>query len=244
MGCWNGACGMSQLPIHYNDKVKLVFLKKSPYFEESILGSGFCYSHHLFEAYYLPISGKYNDYGSLEDIKDPEDKHFNNIKKALKIDNDTFKSFEDFITEVSRNNVPDLSFVFIHEDLYYKCIEVNSKRMTGYGETEDTLRNFIEPILADYLVFNPSNFTDYGIYSNSLPYLIKHNRWSPTFNQPEVKDLVDFYIFQDFMEEGRKFWCPQGSAGSQSSDYSVAILLGEYAKEKLKEYTDEYGEEE
>ena len=29
MGSWNGTCGLSNLPIRSNDKVKMVFLEKS-----------------------------------------------------------------------------------------------------------------------------------------------------------------------------------------------------------------------
>lgn len=242
MGSWNATCGMSQLPIHSGNKVKLVFLKKSPYFEDSSFGNGFCYANRLFAPFYTPISGKYNDYGSLKNIDDPDDKHFNNILKALNMEKDDYDSFEELITDISRQEIPDLGFVFIHEDLYYKCIAINGKRQYGWGPESSDILSYMTPILTKFLKYDPLDFSNDGIYTKDLPTLIRSNIYSPTFNQPEVKDLLDFYIFQDFMEEGRKFWSLQGSAGSQDSNYSVAIFLGEYAKEKLKEYTDKYGE--
>lgn len=242
MGCWNGTCGVSQLPIHCGDKVKLILLKKSVYIEDSVKGGGFCYSNGLFEPYYLPISGEYNDYGTIENIVDQEDKHFNNLSKI--IDPDViFENFEKLIEDISRGEYADLSFVLIHEDLYYKTIALGNKTIYGYGEDKSDIRNFMEPIFKNFLNYDPTRFNSDSVHTRNLPFLIRRNVYSTSFNQPNLKELLDFYIFQNTLEGGRKFWSPQGSAGSQDTDYSLAILLGDYSKEKLKDYNEKYGEE-
>lgn len=71
MGCWNGTCGITQLPILAGDDVVLFFIGQ-PKIDESAAG-GFCYSTGLWAPMSLPFYGKYNDYGMVEGI--PEDWH-------------------------------------------------------------------------------------------------------------------------------------------------------------------------
>jgi hypothetical protein len=69
MGCWNGTCMISNLPIRHREKVKLVFLY-SPYSEATLNNSGgFCYSNGLLRPAFFPISGEYDDYGTIENIQ-------------------------------------------------------------------------------------------------------------------------------------------------------------------------------
>ena len=239
MGCWNGTCGVSQLPIHCGDKVKLVLLKKSVYIEDSVKGSGFCYSNGLFEPYYLPLSGEYNDYGTIENIIDPENKHFDNLSKI--IDPDViFKNFEELIEDISRSEYADLSFVMIHEDLYYKMIELGKKTVFGYSENKMYIEDFLTPIFKNFLVFDPLRFNNDEVYTRKLPLIIRQNVFSTSFNQPNLKELLDFYIFQNTLESSRKFWSPQSSAGSQDTNYSLATFLGDYSKQKFQDYKDKY----
>ena len=71
MGCWNGTCAISHLPINASDEVKLIFIKASPNaLEEMAYKSAFCYSNGVFAPAFMPIDAKYNDYGGVEDIKD------------------------------------------------------------------------------------------------------------------------------------------------------------------------------
>lgn len=70
MGCWNGTCIASQLPIIHGDDVVLFFItKKTPYSELDNESTGFCSVNELWTPRCLPIYGKYNDYGSIEDIQ-------------------------------------------------------------------------------------------------------------------------------------------------------------------------------
>jgi hypothetical protein len=68
MGCWNGTCFLSHLPIHAGEEIKIIFLEKTD--EEAFTNNtGVCYSNTFFRPIYFPISGKYDDYGGIEDVK-------------------------------------------------------------------------------------------------------------------------------------------------------------------------------
>lgn len=69
MGCWNGTCMVSNLPIIHGERIKLVFLHSMYSNNTNMLGkSGFCNINDLLTPAFLPISGEYNDYGNIENI--------------------------------------------------------------------------------------------------------------------------------------------------------------------------------
>lgn len=68
MGCWNGTCGISQLPILSGTKVK-TFLMLQSEFAHGIGGAGVCYSTAYFRPWFLPVTAEYNDYGSIDAIQ-------------------------------------------------------------------------------------------------------------------------------------------------------------------------------
>lgn len=69
MGCWNGTCGISQLPILAGTKVKAYLMLQSE-FAQGIGGSGTCYTTGYFRPWFFPVSAEYNDYGSIERIQE------------------------------------------------------------------------------------------------------------------------------------------------------------------------------
>ncbi len=163
MGCWNGTCMVSHLPIESGEKVKLVFLfnistqysndRKLP----SILNcSGFVYPNDMLSPAFFPISGKYDDYGTIKNII----KDFNydiieqylrkTFKSTIKVDNEKKSkwSLNDIIRGIERggsSNNPqywdekanewkdmNFSFVFIREDVYNSAVE-SMKDNTGFS---------------------------------------------------------------------------------------------------------------
>ena len=77
MGCWNGTCMVSNLPIISGDKIKLIILSGYP--NQKLSGAGYVYITGKTEPYCLPISGRYNDYGMIEDCV--EDFNYQLIEK-------------------------------------------------------------------------------------------------------------------------------------------------------------------
>jgi hypothetical protein len=72
VGCWNGTCGISNLPIHAGDEVVALLievLKQEP--EDQMEGqSGTCYASDFAFPITAPFEAIYNDYGGLEEIKE------------------------------------------------------------------------------------------------------------------------------------------------------------------------------
>jgi len=66
MGCWNGTCMISNLPIISGEKIKLVILRGGISRKEH--GSAYVYSHDIFTPSFFPLSGQYNDYGMIEGV--------------------------------------------------------------------------------------------------------------------------------------------------------------------------------
>jgi hypothetical protein len=66
MGCWNGTCGVSQLPITGGTKVKAYLMLQSR--SKEVCGSGSCYNTQYFRPWFFPVTAEYNDYGSIEHI--------------------------------------------------------------------------------------------------------------------------------------------------------------------------------
>ena len=131
MGCWNGTCMISKLPINYGDEIKLVILNSGSIYNTS---SGFCYPDDLMKPIFLPITGTYNDYGMIENIV--KDYNYDIIEKFFKgrfesIRNDSGEKSEfgliDILDGIERERLEDedgqdikISFVMIHSKIYDK----------------------------------------------------------------------------------------------------------------------------
>lgn len=113
MGCWNGTCMLSNLPIISGEKIKLVILKNGLSKKgDALSSSAFCYPVGLMSPAFLPIEGEYNDYGMIENIK--EDWNSKLIIDTLKIwhskievEDKIIKDFvlEDFLTGIERGSL-------------------------------------------------------------------------------------------------------------------------------------------
>jgi len=68
MGCWNGSDCITFLPIRYGDPIKLLILKQ--HLTQPSRGSGVCYTHDLWYPIATAISGKYDGYGCIKNIKE------------------------------------------------------------------------------------------------------------------------------------------------------------------------------
>lgn len=66
MGCWYGTDALTQLAIKGGNPVRLILLtpKKGADNKDFV-----CYSNDLYDPYGLPIRGRYDDYGSIKNIK-------------------------------------------------------------------------------------------------------------------------------------------------------------------------------
>ena len=63
MGGWNGTCNISKLPIFHGDDIVVIPLVAV----SDDLSTSTCYPTDNFVPFAMPIFGKYNDYGGIED---------------------------------------------------------------------------------------------------------------------------------------------------------------------------------
>jgi len=110
MGCWNGTCMISNLPIISGEKVKLVILHDL--FNHDRYSGGFCYANGLMRPLFLPIDGEYNDYGMIENIVENRNFHFvtEHLKKAysqIEVEKEILNEFtlEDVLTGIERSSL-------------------------------------------------------------------------------------------------------------------------------------------
>lgn len=155
MGCWNGTCMISNLPIISGEKIKLVILK--PHLgKKEITSSGFCYSTGLMSPAFLPIEGEYDDYGTIEDIVEDWNtefvlKNFTSVYDALEVDKEVVNEYTlyDICRGIERGSLKgkkknseefidiNLAFVMIRKDIW-DALCINHKGQFWNDRKEET----------------------------------------------------------------------------------------------------------
>lgn len=136
MGCWNGTCAITNLPILYGEPCRIVFLRQS--IQANDAGGGFCYTEGLWHPASLPIPAKYNDYGAVEDY-DPDDwriPHFMEWMRASVIEREQGEN-EFHQQAIVRDNLKSLDDVcdLLHGDSSrFRVLDDYSKRLLAYYE--------------------------------------------------------------------------------------------------------------
>lgn len=115
MGCWNGTCMISHLPIECGDEIKLVIIRRNRK-EDGFCGSAYCYPNGIFVPSFLPLEGTYDDYGGIENIN--EDWNYNIITEYIK------KNFQSI--KVNGKEIKNFSIEDVLEGL--KCGELEVYR--------------------------------------------------------------------------------------------------------------------
>src|SRR5579863_2211895 len=72
MGCWNETDAVTQLPILHGQPVRYLILtsQDSELLSEEFKPSGYCGQYDLVVPRAVPIRGKYNDYGGVEEVEE------------------------------------------------------------------------------------------------------------------------------------------------------------------------------
>jgi hypothetical protein len=78
MGCWNGTCAITNLPIYYGEEVYVFFLVESAYDSTNN-----CYMDTYYDLFPLHFTGTYNDYGAVEDCSDEAQHVIDYLKENL-----------------------------------------------------------------------------------------------------------------------------------------------------------------
>lgn len=74
MGCWNATCGVTQMPIKYEEPVRAFFVYIRGWEDDPDHRtgdwSGTVYPTEIASPYPIPLEGQYDDYGGIEGIKE------------------------------------------------------------------------------------------------------------------------------------------------------------------------------
>lgn len=177
MGCWNGTCGISQLSITAGKKVKAVVIVNDFSLPEA---SGFCYNSDYASPYSFVFEGDYNDYGSVENIKDTK----------------STRLFKEFFAEGLKNNS-----IEVKPDSYY------DKEMFGDEEknySELSFENIVKIMERDRVsvkiknyVTNEDVWTNMGIFMvhNDVYESVRDSLFNSTYY--DTKDIKEDIIAQD-----------------------------------------------
>jgi hypothetical protein len=158
MGSWNGTCMISNLPITYRDRIKLVILHSPHTKKHSLAMAGYCYTTDILRPAFFPISGTYNDYGGIEEIDNDWSYklitsilklHYNEIEVEKELKSDY--KLEDFIFGIERGSLKvfidsgfvdtNFSYVMIREDIWDGIVKNEMNIMNYWNEEEEYFEN-------------------------------------------------------------------------------------------------------
>lgn len=234
MGCWGIHCGISQIPIYYQDKCYLLILQKSSYGE-------------FFPAF-VPIEGEYDDYGSLEKDSVVRGAHTELIEEHFGCSFDVFlENLTDFAqveerlnnttvdhhAEITRNYIEfcNLQYMWIAKDVYEllsnyyfthswdginehgETVEyenpIAEKIAVNPDEQQDSER-LSRPYLAYYPYLGNDDFYGLRIYSKAIDYHKELNLPTYKFERLIADEIPNFkLLWHKLFIEGDKFY-PQG----------------------------------
>ena len=134
MGCWNGTCMLSNLPIFHGEDIKLIVM-----IDNSRSGSSFCEPFDYYRIVPTILNAEYDDYGRGEDIEEPLGSFvLNNIEEDL--------DWESFFERIHREKIEvtdfmgdlrHVQFAMIRSDVFDKIISAVS--ISRWNEPDLTL---------------------------------------------------------------------------------------------------------
>lgn len=250
MGCWNGTCLLSNLPIYAGDEVVFFTLKRRRA-KIDAAEDGHCYVDDFYEPLIYPVVGEYDDYGCIENVKEDfsliED-YFKDVKLTQNKwdkDNDVFRNIE-------RGNYKGYSFALAHKDIYDSLTECAGSReewWSGGKNVKDFVIQNIEEKYKEHLS-NKEHWEKLEGTTDLPAYLIRttHDvvcgkrsdnhfiaKYFETRDEALRDKLVEMHLMHCVMSSCRKFWFPQTGAGSQDSETELYLILADKMTEKCKQ---------
>lgn len=239
MGCWNGTCLVTNLPIPLNESVKLIFIL-SQQSQSGSVGMGFGYSEEWWRPVGCPIDGIYNDYGYIKKIV--QNKAYDTVLSKLRsMYGDV--NFEKFIHEglLDPFNGQELSFCMVPTEIYNGIVASVSDYEDYVFANGETKKKSIKQIIAD-------DITDRKTRYDSLDHAIRElvesfgssldNAMPSYWKTVPLEEVVDFEIFCRAMNFLRTPWRPPFGLGSQHNGYDLYIarakLEQDYCHRQIK----------
>jgi hypothetical protein len=269
MGCWNGTDLITQLPILDEEPVK-GFLLISNAYTKDLGGGGHCYSNDLQQPLSLPISGVYNDYGCIKNIKEnyttsliveyfKNNGNFEKLK-AKEYPHHPYKedfNIHDLVHWIERGDLvyvdnQAIGLVLVLEDIYNKIVNFQSHSNDILGfEPRVTVKNYYKNLINDYFSIFEKSLNDTELITSFMQMRhkldffpsIKYDKAVSCDEYIQLKEeLVEFGIFTHFMNLTRKHWIIQSGAGGQSMEYKNYIALAETVIEHCNKKLKEFSD--
>lgn len=263
MGSWDSTCGVSGLPIGYNDKIKVFILSKTKFSasckKDNPEGGGTCYSDGIWTPYAPAISGYYDTYGAIENIvstnettlllsklqnkmfllkDEDEDSNDNTLISNLNL--------EQVIRYIERDNAKIKTFngetflgmFMVLDEVYKTMISFNPVETITFNEESDSNRHYI------YMPRKDAIFTKFNmVYKNSYNQVKKFNS-SKDQNFEKLVFMSDLglstgYLFDDIsryselMFDFRRRFIDLLKNEVSSDDIKVCELRDVYIESKL-----------
>lgn len=241
MGCYNKIGFVSSLPIEANDETVLIFMSKQ---NNSEMG-GSVYPQDLYAPVFLPLVGRYDDYGKIDSIEDNpiikfiEDFFGEDIDTIIsKVDDNSVGRGETLSVVKNDEVFQSLTFGLEHKSVYDKLasefVSSDSKRF----DTKSRLKrsygsNDIRP--------NGKGFTDdfmakYLAEEKGITYVDPIENFIELIGEDSIRG---FLSFNDSMMAMNSKYFPS-NYGSQSQDhvlhYKMLTLYRNLMVKRLAEY--------
>jgi len=259
MGCWNGTCGLSKLPILYGEKIILIPIVKTGC---EIIGGGFCEQDDIYKPLTVPLIGEYNEYGSIKNVENGQivydffiSNYKDEIKKIIEAENEKFPQIiEDIIYFIERGYFKNISFMMFHETVYYQVIEEHANRKPY--DKDYTVKQHMKKVAIKYIekakkaieendvykqIFGFDENSFYRFFQSKMRYFL--HALIEQKDEKLLNKMIDLYSFSCAMSLARHAWMPQCGAGSQSQEYAIQKTIAEFIVEKVKKRLTDYREE-
>lgn len=242
MGCFNGTCALTQLPIFSGDKIYLYILKlddSEKYYDKTLTNpltrtsSGSCDSNDYFSPFGLPIRGSYDDYGGIENIVN--DGAAELIIKALEFDG----TIKDLLEQIYNNDRDDDNL----EALKIKALRGYTYIMFHKFAVDEAVKNFKDDPNVENLVKEVFQERDELWYPRSS--LCDHGKLEGEYleiltDKKHMGLLKTHVCLSLMMDKMRKMWFPQTGLGSQDGDLdmykSLADKVSKFCTKKKKQW--------
>jgi hypothetical protein len=249
MGCWNGTCLLSNLPIMHGEPI-VGFTIEYAHFSDEADYSGSCYPEAWARPIGLPLYGEYDDYGGIEKVEENIAVkyllHLFNQKDIGKLTADIERDDVKIVSNITNKKV-GVGLVMAHRDIADKI--VNSCNVDEYGvslaKVAEGLKKLYE-MQKDKKISNMANLcadTIVGIKCDILEsknYIDMVNfvlSLSDKYDEKLSKEWVDLLNYNHSMRvkmyELRKLWIGPAGKGSQSVRYKSHLLLANATKDHI-----------
>lgn len=273
MGCWNGTCMVTNLPILVGDPVVCQIIVGAPFADPTHGAAETSYPHQRFVAVGYPFKAKYNDYGYVEDIQEDaytadtldyiraklierpqgENKyHEQEVRRDLL----TWESFDDWIDDgriLLENAVArpypqyltsrPVGMVMIHHAVYEAMVAYRPE--WGWYAVEGEIKEALTIVPRD----EPMRLIDEIRIKETLDRFIRERELNnPCDLGADIDEtaarIAKMAYFDAALGLARKQWLPTSGAGSQSEEWDLFRLIAKTSEGIIGKREQELAEDE